>query len=74
MNQPAVLPLTYSRKELAQALGLGLATLDRLNAGGKLPRAVTLSAGRIAWRRETIDRWLQSGCPDRLTFEKRFGR
>lgn len=71
---PQAEPLTYSREDLARALGVGLATVDRMSAAGKLPRPLRISANRVAWLRTAIQAWLEQGCPDRVTFEARRGR
>ena len=65
---PAVVPLTYGRRELALALGISLATLDRLDAGGKVPQAVRIG-GRKVWCRETIAEWLRAGAPPRKEWQ-----
>lgn len=62
-----VVPLTYGRRELALALSISLATLDRLDAGGKVPQAIRIG-GRKVWCRETIEEWLRVGAPDRQTW------
>ncbi len=63
-----VAPLTYGRRELALALGISLATLDRLDAGGQLPVARRIG-NRKLWIREEISEWLRTGAPDRRTWE-----
>lgn len=64
----AVMPLVYGRRELALALGISLATLDRLDAAGKLPAAVRIGSRKV-WPRAAIADWLQVSCPDRRTWE-----
>lgn len=55
----AVAPLTYSRAELARALGISAPTLDRLDAAGRIgPRPVRLG-GRKLWVRSEVEEWLQ---------------
>jgi predicted DNA-binding transcriptional regulator AlpA len=61
-------PLVYSRQELAAVLGLGLATVDRMDSAGKLPKPVRLGARKV-WARAEIAEWLQAGAPDRRTWE-----
>jgi hypothetical protein len=63
-------PLLFGRRQLAQALGVSLASLARLDAAAKLPRALRLS-GRKLWARETIVEWIRLGCPPRKEFELR---
>ena len=69
-KRPDVEPLTYSYRELAAALGVGLATVERLHAAGRLPAPVRISTNRVVWPRAAIRAWLEAGCPDRLTFEQ----
>jgi predicted DNA-binding transcriptional regulator AlpA len=65
---PAVTPLTYSRHELTLALGISLASLDRLDAAGQLPAAKRIG-GRKLWVREEIAEWLRADCPGRREWE-----
>jgi len=67
-SSPNSEPITYSRESLAQALCISIATLDRLDASGKLPQAFKLG-GRKLWAREVIRDWLSAGMPDRLTWQ-----
>jgi predicted DNA-binding transcriptional regulator AlpA len=67
-DDAAEVPLTYSRVELADALGLGVATVDRMDSAKKLPRPIWLS-GRKVWLRETITEWLRLGAMPREQFE-----
>lgn len=60
--------LTYSRESLAKALCISVATIDRLDASGKIPQAFRLG-GRKLWAREVIRDWLTAGMPDRLTWQ-----
>lgn len=62
---PKVELLLLGREQLAEALSISTATLDRLDAAGKLPKAVPLCRGRKLWRRTEVDSWLAAGCPSR---------
>jgi hypothetical protein len=39
-------------------------TLDRLDAGGRLPEAIRVSPAK-RWTRAAIEEWLRPGCPGR---------
>jgi len=54
----------FSRKSLATFLQVSLRTLDRLDAGGKLPAAVRIGMAK-RWPRGLIEEWLRLGCPGR---------
>ena len=62
-------PLLVGRDDLSTLLGISTATLDRLDAGGKLPRALKLG-GRKLWRMADASRFVELGLPDRATFER----
>ena len=52
-------PLLVGPKELARLLGVSVATFHRMKAAGKIgPEPIRISAGRIGWRLQTIERWL----------------
>ena len=51
--------LLIDARELARLLSVSPATLARLKAAGRIgPRPIKVSAGRVAWRRETVERWI----------------
>ena len=58
MNGADAMPLLVDRRGLAGLLSVSVATLSRMASGGKLPREIRVSAGRIAWRRSTIEAWI----------------
>lgn len=59
MKSVSATPLLVDRRELARLLSVSTATLDRMSAAGKIgPKPIKLSAGRLAWRLATIERWL----------------
>lgn len=61
-------PLLLGRVELAAALGVSTATLDRLDSAGKVPRAIKLG-GRKLWRRAEVEAWLAANAPERAEWE-----
>lgn len=62
----AVRPLTYSRQQLADALGIDTSTLDRWDAAGRIgPRPLRISGprGRKLYSRQEVADWVAVGCP-----------
>lgn len=57
-------PYFFGRKTLAEFLQISTRTLDRLDAGFKLPPAVRIGAAK-RWPRHVIEEWLGMGCPGR---------
>jgi prophage regulatory protein len=47
-------------RELAERIGLSLATIWRLRRRGDLPDPIRLSPGCVGWRISDIDAWLAS--------------
>ena len=47
-------------RELADRIGLSLATLWRLRRRGDLPEPIRLSPGCVGWRTSDIERWLEA--------------
>jgi prophage regulatory protein len=45
-------------RELADRIGLSLATLGRLRRRGDLPEPIRLSPGCVGWRTSDIEAWL----------------
>jgi predicted DNA-binding transcriptional regulator AlpA len=73
----AVAPLLIDRRELARLLSVGVATIDRMRAAGRLPPALALSPGCVRWRLDEIRRWLDAGAPSAAEWavsEKQNGR
>ena len=60
--------LLLTRRNAAELLDLSVATLDRMQAVGKLPRTLVVNGG-VRYRREDLVRWIALGCPDRKTFD-----
>jgi predicted DNA-binding transcriptional regulator AlpA len=69
---PAVAsPLTqliFDSGDLCRVLSMSPATLHRLRAAGKLPRAHRLG-GRLAWRADEVREWVAAGMPNLETWE-----
>src|SRR5437879_4438994 len=67
----AVEPLLIDRRELARLLGIGVATLDRLRAAGKIgPREIRLGAN-VRYQLGEVREWLAVGAPDRAEWMAR---
>jgi predicted DNA-binding transcriptional regulator AlpA len=54
----------FDRRTLSEFLRVSIRTLDRLDADGKLPRAVRVGAAK-RWTREAVEEWVRLGCPSR---------
>ena len=57
-------PLTVDAKRLARLLGQSLRTIRTWDASGKLPQPLRIG-GRVVWRLEEINAWLEAGAPRR---------
>jgi len=57
----ALPPLLYDTADLCNVLRIGLATLHRLKAAGKLPRARKLAG--LKWDADEVRRWVAAGMP-----------
>ncbi len=57
-------------KAVGEMLSLSKRQIFRLNSCGKIPAPVRIG-GSVRWAESTIIEWLQSGAPDRQTFEAR---
>jgi prophage regulatory protein len=53
-------------RELAERIGLSLATLWRLRRRGDLPEPIRLSPGCVGWRASEIDAWLTERAERRI--------
>jgi len=60
--------MALSAAELAQALGVSLRHVHRMNTAGKIPRPIRLSRS-VRWPIQEIQAWLAAGAPDRRTWE-----
>ena len=61
--------LLLSSEELASMLSISRATLWRMLAAGKLPLPLRPTAGIVRWRSDEIQRWVDSGMPDQITWQ-----
>jgi len=65
MINQADTPLLVSADEAAAMCGVSRATWFNWQATGQIPRPC-LAKGRIRrWSRQTIERWIDAGCPPR---------
>lgn len=67
-------PLLVGFRGLAKMLSLSGRQVQRLDAGGHLPRPLLLGIGKKRhtgkrWRITEIDEWLRARCPDRSEWE-----
>lgn len=62
------IPLLVDGKTFAKQLVVSTSTFSRMNASGKLPPCVRLSAGCVRWRVDDVTKWVALGCPDRATY------
>ena len=51
------------RRDVAQALGISLRTLDKFRSSGQIPPPDVLLGGRMGWRAKTIETWLEERRP-----------
>jgi predicted DNA-binding transcriptional regulator AlpA len=58
----------YTRHTLAERLCIGLSTLDRLMAAGKLPKPLRIGRS-CRWPAAEIDAWEAANCPDAKRWE-----
>jgi len=52
--------MMLKRSEMVKLVGLSYSTVHRLEKDGNFPSRRQLSAGRVAWRSEDIQGWLDS--------------
>ena len=65
-------PLLVSARQITEhrILPFALRTLRRMDASGKMPRAVTIGTKKL-WKPADLRQWVEMGCPDRVEFEAR---
>jgi predicted DNA-binding transcriptional regulator AlpA len=61
-------PLTFDTNDLAFVLRTSLATIHRMRAAGKLPRALRWG-GQLRWRVDEVRAWVAAGMPDLKSWE-----
>jgi predicted DNA-binding transcriptional regulator AlpA len=67
IDSPKADALVYDSSDLCCVLRISPATLHRLKAAGKLPRAFKLGA-QLRWERSVIHQWIAAGMPDEKTW------
>lgn len=55
-------PPTLTRKQFAPLINRSLASFDRDEQLGRLPRSFRIG-NRKLWRRAEVEAWLEAGCP-----------
>jgi predicted DNA-binding transcriptional regulator AlpA len=60
-------PLLYDSSDLCHVLRCSMATLHRLKADNKLPKALRLG-GQLRWSVEEVQAWIRAGMPDGRTW------
>ena len=61
-------PKCMKANEVAEWIGISKTTWVRSNIAGKTPRGLRL--GRLVlWDRAELERWLEAGMPNRVTWE-----
>lgn len=61
-------PLLFPGPVAARLCSLSPRTWAKLNAAGKVPRALTVGRRRL-WVRAELERWVEAGCPNRESWE-----
>lgn len=64
-NAPA--PLLLDINALAGLLSRSVPSLRRDDAAGRIPAGLRIG-GAKRWRRAEIEKWIEAGCPDRVTW------
>ena len=67
-DMAAVLPVFFHRHDLANYLACSTRTVDRLDAGERIPVGRRIGSRKV-WVRQEIEKWIEAGCPNRATFE-----
>ena len=65
-------PLAVDAEDLAKMLGVSMRHIRRMDAEGRLPRAVNLGRRKL-WAVDVIRAWLLADCPDRAPWEREGG-
>ncbi len=58
-NNLIMKPSFYTRKEVLSMTTLSRSTIDRLEAKGKFPKRIRLTANRIVWVAAPVDKWMK---------------
>jgi len=65
----AVETMLLDKGQLSCELRCSKRKIDRLDAAGKLPASLRLGNSK-RWARQTIEKWIAAGCPDRRDFDR----
>ena len=69
-SSPAIEPsLLLTAAQYGRLLGVAERTLWGLDAGGKIPRPLRLSAKCTRWRRDEVEAHIRAGMPSRAAWE-----
>ena len=60
--------LLWTAAQVADALGVSVRLLYKLQASARLPRPISFGRA-IRWRREELEEWLAAGAPERARWE-----
>jgi len=60
--------LLLDANALSRQLAVSVSCVRRMDAGGRLPRAIRFG-GNTRWRADEIREWIAAGCPSRKTWE-----
>lgn len=71
-------PITLDRlalpaKDAAALVGVSRAQWWKLHSAGKVPLPVYLGAKAPRWRVDELRAWLDAGCPDRASWQRKQG-
>jgi len=66
---PALEPLLLSARDLAALLRLSVRSIRSLDTAGRLPKPLRIG-GRVFWRFAEVLAWIDSGAPDRASWER----
>ncbi len=62
-SRPSYPRLILRKRDVAQALGYSVRTLNRMLSTGEAPPSDMVLRGRKGWRTSTIQAWVEAGCP-----------
>lgn len=63
-------PLAVAAEGAASLLDISRSQFFKLHASGKIPAPVYLGTKAPRWRVAELSDWLDSGCPDRQTWDR----
>jgi len=61
MDSPAISPVLFSVRNVAELLGISTRQVYRLSDAGKMPRPIKLG-GMVRWLKSELDDWLNNRC------------